>query len=89
MSCGVDCRRGLDPVWLWRRQAAVALILPLAWKLPYAAGVALRRKKILNIWVENLRLDKNLHMDVYGSVFFLFFLFMAAVAVYGSSQARV
>ena len=33
-----------DPtlLWLWYRLAAVALILSLAWELPYAAGVALK-----------------------------------------------
>ena len=47
MSCGVDCRRGLDPelLWLWHRLAAVALIGPLAWELPYATGVALKSIK--------------------------------------------
>ena len=30
---------------LWLSQAAVALIRPLAWELPYAAGVAQRSKK--------------------------------------------
>ena len=48
MSCGVGCRRGLDPdlLWLWYRPVAVAPIGPLAWELPYAAaGVALKRKK--------------------------------------------
>ena len=39
MSC-VGCRRGSDLVWLWHRPAAVALIGPLAWEPPYAAGVA-------------------------------------------------
>ena len=36
-----------DPVllWLWCRLAAVALIRPLAWKPPYAKGVALKRQK--------------------------------------------
>ena len=36
-----------DPVllWLWCRLAAVALIPPLAWELPYAAGEALKEKK--------------------------------------------
>ena len=31
-----------DPalLWLWGRPAAVAPIQPLAWELPYAAGVA-------------------------------------------------
>ena len=30
---------------LWCRPAAVALIRPLAWEPPYAAGVALKRQK--------------------------------------------
>ena len=40
MNCGVGCRRDLDPelLWLWHRLAAAALIRPLAWELPYAAG---------------------------------------------------
>ena len=35
-----------DPMllWLWYRLAAAALIQPLAWELPYAAGVALKKK---------------------------------------------
>ena len=51
MSCGVGCRRGSDPalLWLWRRPAAKAVIRPLAWEPPYAAGaaqeIAKRRKK--------------------------------------------
>ena len=46
MSCGVDHSHGSDPalLWLWHRPAAVGLIQPLAWKLPYAAGAALKRK---------------------------------------------
>ena len=32
-------------LWLWDRPAAVALIQPLAWELPYAAPTALKRKK--------------------------------------------
>ena len=34
--------------WLWCRLAAVALIRPLAWELPYAAGVALKKNKRQN-----------------------------------------
>ena len=47
MSCGVGCRCGLDPAWLWLccRPAAAALIQPLAWELPCATGVALKRPK--------------------------------------------
>ena len=51
VSCGVGCRCGLDPkfLWLWCKPAAVALILYLAWELPCsqaagAAGAALKRK---------------------------------------------
>ena len=33
-------------LWLWRRLAAVALIGPLAWELPYAKGEALKISKI-------------------------------------------
>ena len=47
MSCGVGCRRGLDLVllWLWSRPAATALIRPLAWEPPCAAGAALEMAK--------------------------------------------
>ena len=47
-GCGEGCKRGSDPklLWLWLRLAAAAPIGSLAWELPYAAGVALKRKKI-------------------------------------------
>ena len=47
MSCAVGCRRGSDPerLWLWSRLAATALIGPLAWERPYAAGAALEKAK--------------------------------------------
>ena len=32
-------------LWPWHRPAAVALIQPLAWDLPYAVGAALKKKK--------------------------------------------
>ena len=36
-----------DPalLWLWCRPAAVSLIRLLAWELPYAVGVALKKQK--------------------------------------------
>ena len=47
MSCVVGRRRGSDPtlLWLWCRPAATALIRPLAWEPPYAAGMALEKTK--------------------------------------------
>ena len=32
-------------LWLWHRLAATALIGPLAWEPPYAAGMAQKRQK--------------------------------------------
>ena len=51
MSYGLGCRCGWDLLllWLWYRLAAVAWIQPLARKLPYAAGVPLKRKKEIRI----------------------------------------
>jgi len=50
MSCGVGRRRGSDPelLWLWCRWAAVAPIQHVAWELPYAEGMALKRKENKN-----------------------------------------
>ena len=44
---GEGRRHGSDLMllWLWHRPAAVALTGPLAWELPYATSVALKRKK--------------------------------------------
>ena len=43
----MGCSRGSTPalLWLWRRPEATALIRPLAWEPPYAAGVALEMPK--------------------------------------------
>ena len=47
MSCGVGHRDNLDLMllWLWGRPGATAPIQPLAWELPYATCVALKREK--------------------------------------------
>ena len=47
MSWAVGCSCRLDPALLWLRcrLAAVAVIGPLAWEPPYAAGAALKRQK--------------------------------------------
>ena len=46
-SCGVGRRHGLDLIllWLWHRLAAASLIRPLAWELPDAIGVVLKKTK--------------------------------------------
>ena len=51
MSYGVDHRLGsdLELLWLWGRLAAAALIGPLNWTFPNAAGVALKREKDVNL----------------------------------------
>ena len=47
MSCEVGSTCGSDLVWLWlgHRLAAIALIGPLAWELPCAAGSALKKRE--------------------------------------------
>ena len=60
VSCAVGHRHNLDPalLWLWRRLAAVALILALAWEPPYAAGAALKSEK-----KERKRKKKSLFLE--------------------------
>ena len=55
--------------WLWRGLAAVPLIRPLTQELLYAAGVAVKGKKILNMIIEtniilyvNYNLVKKIHI---------------------------
>ena len=47
MSHDVGHRRGSDPALLWlrRRLAATAPIIPLAWETPYAAGATLKKRQ--------------------------------------------
>lgn len=47
VGCGIGHRVGSDPVllWQWRRPAAAALIRPLIWELPCAAGAALKKRE--------------------------------------------
>ena len=46
-----------DPMllWLWGRPAAIARIQPLAWEVPYAVGVAIKKqtKKYVNLVCES------------------------------------
>ena len=49
LCCELWCKSQTDPAWLWLwlwcGTAAVAPIQPLAWGLPYAMGVTLKKKK--------------------------------------------
>ena len=49
MNCGIGHRCDLDTAWLWlclwHRLAVAGPIQPLAWELPYATGVAVKRQK--------------------------------------------
>ena len=64
MSCGVGGRCGLDLelLWLCCGLVAIAPIQPLAWKLLYAEGVALKKKK-KKIKKKNLLLIRQLYFN--------------------------
>ena len=53
MICGVGlrCSSDLALLCLWCRPAAAAPVQPLAWELPYAVDVALKRKKKMKILI--------------------------------------
>ena len=57
MSCSVAHRCGSDLVllWLWYRQAAVALILPLAWNFHMQLVQLKEKNKIFLSATDNLR----------------------------------
>ena len=42
--CRSQMRLGSELLWLWRRPGATVLVQPLVWELPYATGVAIKRK---------------------------------------------
>ena len=68
MSCGVGHRGSSDPVllWLWCGQAATALIGPLAWEPPYAAGAALKKQKTKNKQTKNQK--KQMYLREYTGI---------------------
>ena len=60
MSCGLGCRHGLDPALLLLccrpccKPTAAAPIQSVAWELPYAVGVAVKRQKKSSLIIERL-----------------------------------
>ena len=68
MSCGVGHRHGSDPelLWLWRRPVATALIGPLAWESPYAAGAAQEMAIRQNIYIfYTYKVRQNIYIFIY------------------------
>ena len=66
MSCGGGHRLSSDLalLWLWCRPAAAALIQPLAWEIPCAMDVALKRKEKRNLCELSTTLtDEDMHQD--------------------------
>ena len=53
LNCGISQKCALDLMLLWDRLAAAAPIQSLAWELPYAMSVALKRKKKFWVSLEN------------------------------------
>ena len=50
LDVGCRCSWNLVLLWLWHKPVAAALIQPRAWEIPYAAGVAIKRKKSPSCW---------------------------------------
>ena len=46
-----QCIKDLTLLWLWCRPAAIAPIRPLAWELPYATPVTLKKSSYCNKYV--------------------------------------
>ena len=76
MSHGVGHRCGSDPMllWLWCRWAATAPIQPLAWELPYAASVALKRQK--KVYVLFMYLCVYIYIYIYILCIYVYILYI-------------
>ena len=105
MNCGAGCSGNLDLVLmrLWHRLVASALIRPLAWELPYAKGLSLKKKIVELSDVFSLRVEmftwfssiNNMeeimnYISRFSNVFIYYFIlfFMVTPTVYRSSWAR-
>ena len=80
VSCGVGCRRGLDPVLLclWCRLVAMAPIRPLAWEPPYAMGVAQEMAKRQKKKKKKELPSNSTHYFLPSDVFFFLFPLLAS-----------
>ena len=66
MSCGVGqrCSSDLALLWPWHRLAATALIGPIAWEPPYAAGTALEMAKRQKKEKRNISILYSFHLAI-------------------------
>ena len=78
-------------MWLWCRLAVAASVQLLAWELPYAAGVALKSKKLKQ---RNKKQKKNILLRIEMKVKDTVIFFIVVVVLFWplhsiwSSQAR-
>ena len=86
MNCGIGCRLGLDPALLWLWLAAAAPVWPLAWELPCAVGVALKKKKRERDRERKKNKQKNKTSPQYTGKGLLQFCRWASCPIYEASQ---
>ena len=69
MSYGVGHRCGSGPtlLWLWCRLAAIAPIQSLAWELPYAVGMALKKENRKKKKKKKLKLELKSEVPCLGN----------------------
>ena len=85
MTCRVGHSCGLDPVQLWCKPAAAALILPPAWEF----HMPQENPNLAISFLCILHCEKKKFLLLFSFFFFFFFcLFRATLAAYGGSQAR-
>ena len=91
VSCGIGLRYDSDLalLWLWRRLAAVAPIRPLAWELPCAVGVALKKQNKQTSEILLRTIVTLFTCEIFIFIYsFIYLLFRAAPAPHENSQAR-
>ena len=68
MTCGVGRKCSSGPVLLWLWPAATALVGPLAWEPPYAAGAALKSNKTKHTkQIQSMNSKRYMHPSVRSS----------------------
>ena len=88
MSCGIGRRHDSDLVllWFWHMSAATAPIRPLAWELPNASGVALKKAKEKKMVIGSMVAVSwgrwRITSFLLGFLFVCFFSFFVAIVLF-------